>query len=65
MLSRDYKDSKGSSGGGLLWKSKDGLRFDEKETTRAFEDLAYYLGKPSLRQAKIFRGNREGQAGIV
>ncbi len=60
LLSRDFVGSKGSSGGGLLWKSKDGFYFDKKDTTRAYEDLEHYVGKESLSQANVFRGKRDG-----
>ncbi|MGD9420367.1 MAG: glycoside hydrolase family protein [Verrucomicrobiota bacterium JB025] len=60
MLSRDFGASKGSNGGGLLWKSKDGLMFHGKDTTRAYEDLAHYVGKDALKSAKAYRGKIDG-----
>ena len=60
LISRDFVGSKGSNGGGLLWKSADGLYFDSKNTTRAFEDLEYYLGEEALSQANVFRGKKHG-----
>lgn len=60
LISRDFGRSKGSSGGGLLWKSKTGLFFDAKNTTRAYEDLAHYVGKKSLADAKVYRGKNDG-----
>lgn len=60
MLSRDFGASKGSSGGGLLWKSKDGLTFNGKDTTRAYEDLAHYVGKESLKKGTAYRGKIDG-----
>lgn len=60
MLSRDFGASKGSTGGGLLWKSKDGLAFNGKDTTRAYEDLAHYVGIESLKTAKAYRGKIHG-----
>ena len=60
MLSRDFSASKGSSGGGLLWKSEDGLFFDAEKTTRAYEDLAHYVGKESLSEGKAYRGKKDG-----
>ena len=60
MLSRDFGGSKGNRGGGLLWKSKDGFVFNGKDTTRAYEDLAHYVGEESLRDANLFRGKHGG-----
>jgi hypothetical protein len=60
LLTRDFHGSLGSNGGGLLWKSKDGLFFDEKKTQRSYEDLAYYLGSDYLRDAHIYRGKIQG-----
>ncbi|SMP73241.1 hypothetical protein SAMN06265222_11665 [Neorhodopirellula lusitana] len=60
LLSRDFVGSMGSNGGGLLWKSDDGFLFDGKKTTRAFEDLEHYVGKPSLSKGKAYRGKLDG-----
>ncbi|EMI43668.1 putative secreted protein [Rhodopirellula sp. SWK7] len=60
MLSRDFGASKGSSGGGLLWKSKNGFHFDKKDVTRAYEDLAHYVGEESLRHGTAYRGKLDG-----
>lgn len=60
LLSRDFGGSKGSHGGGLLWKSKDGFNFDRKKTTRAYEDLEHYVGKDTLKKANVFRGKIDG-----
>ncbi|WP_419194086.1 glycoside hydrolase family protein [Novipirellula herctigrandis] len=60
MLSRDFVGSKGSNGGGLLWKSKEGFFFDAENTTRAYEDLAHYVGKEALSEGKAYRGKIDG-----
>ncbi|MEP2774962.1 MAG: glycoside hydrolase family protein [Luteolibacter sp.] len=60
MLSRDFGASKGSSGGGLLWKSKDGLFFPGKDATRSYEDLEHYVGKEALKDATAYRGKIDG-----
>lgn len=60
MLSRDFGASRGSSGGGLLWKSKDGLSFNGKDVTRAYEDLEHYVGKAALKSGTAYRGKLHG-----
>jgi len=60
LLSRDFVGLKGSNGGGLLWKSNNGLYFDAKDVKRSFEDLAYYIGKDTLQNANVYRGKKGG-----
>jgi hypothetical protein len=60
MLSRDFGASKGSSGGGLLWKSKDGFHFDKKDVTRAYEDLEHYEVEEALHNGTAYRGKLDG-----
>ncbi|WP_299668355.1 glycoside hydrolase family protein [uncultured Polaribacter sp.] len=60
FVSRDFGRSLGSTGGGLLWKSADGFNFPKEETTRAYEDLAHYLGEEHLKDAKAYRGKKDG-----
>ncbi|WP_372753257.1 glycoside hydrolase family protein [Labilibaculum sp.] len=60
LVTRDFHASLGSNGGGLLWKSDDGFFFNEKETQRSYEDLAHYLGKETLSNAKLYRGKIHG-----
>jgi len=61
LISRDFGSKKGSHGGGLLWKSDDGLFFASENVTRSFEHLSHYTGKKALRGAKIFRGDLSGR----
>lgn len=60
MLSRDFRGSLGSAGGGLLWESKDGFSFSRQHVTRAFNDLANYVGPANTETAHIYRGSRFG-----
>ena len=60
FFSRDFGARKGNSGGGLLWKSADGIHFPTESVTRAYEDLAHYLGEEALEHAHVFRGKRHG-----
>jgi len=60
LMSRDFGASLGNSGGGLLWQSKDGFYFDNKNTKRAYEDLAHYLAKEQLASATAYRGKKDG-----
>ena len=61
MLSRDFGASKGSNGGGLLWKSNNnGFHFNKKHVSRAYEDLEHYVGKEKLKNATAYRGKRHG-----
>jgi len=60
LMSRDFVGSLGNSGGGLLWRSKEGFYFDSKKTKRAYEDLAHYLGKEQLVEATAYRGKKDG-----
>ncbi|MCH6255116.1 glycoside hydrolase family protein [Puniceicoccaceae bacterium K14] len=60
LLSRDFAGTMGSRGGGLLWKSKDGFAFDEKNTTRAYEDLAHYVEEGTLDSVNTYRGSADG-----
>ena len=60
MLSRDFKGSKGSHGGGLLWESEDGFYFSEKNVNRAYNDLQYYNAFTKQDSIYIFRGDKEG-----
>lgn len=60
LISRDFIGSLGSRGGGLLWNSPDGFYFDSKNTKRAYEDLAYYVGIENLEKAKAYRGKKDG-----
>ena len=60
MLSRDFGASKGSNGGGLLWKSKTGFHFNKKDVTRAYEDLEHYVGKEALKDGTAYRGRLHG-----
>ncbi|GAF01616.1 glycoside hydrolase family protein [Saccharicrinis fermentans] len=60
LMSRDFVGSLGNSGGGLLWQSKDGFYFDSKNTKRAYEDLAHYLGEEYLKDATAYRGKKHG-----
>lgn len=61
MLSRDFGSLKGSHGGGLIWRSDDGLFFPEENITRAFEALEHYVGKPALADSKVYRGKISGR----
>lgn len=60
LISRDFGGSKGSTGGGLLWKSHRGGYFNPKYVTRAYEDLAHYIGEETLREANVYRGKNHG-----
>jgi len=60
FFSRDFGARKGSSGGGLLWKSADGIDFPVKSVTRAYEDLAFYVGEEALEHAHVYRGKKDG-----
>lgn len=45
MVSRDFRGKLGSSGGGLIWVSDNGLFFPAEKVRRAFEPLPYYIQK--------------------
>lgn len=60
FFSRDFGARKGNQGGGLLWKSADGINFPTESVTRAYEDLAHYLGEEALEHAHIYRGKKHG-----
>jgi len=60
FFSRDFGAKKGNSGGGLLWKSSDGFNFPDESITRAYEDLAFYLGEEALEHAYVYRGKKHG-----
>ena len=60
MLSRDFRGTLGTNGGGLSWSSDDGLHFSEQSTKRAFEELEYYMSKEALASSKVYRGERSG-----
>ena len=58
MVSRDYRGKYGSSGGGLIWVSEDGLYFSADNVLRAFEPLQYYLkkeGSDSMERPQILQ----------
>ncbi len=61
MLSRDFGARLGNAGGGLLWRSEDGLYFPENDTKRAYESLEHYVGKEALAEAKVYRGKKMGK----
>lgn len=60
FFSRDFGARKGNQGGGLLWKSADGINFPTEDVTRAYEDLAYYVGEEALEHAHVYRGKKHG-----
>ncbi len=60
FLSRDFRGSLGSIGGGLQWASDDGLYFSKENSIRAYEDLEYYIGRSKLNEVSLYRGPREG-----
>ncbi|SDR65380.1 hypothetical protein SAMN05216503_0012 [Polaribacter sp. KT25b] len=60
MISRDFRGALGNRGGGLLWKSADGLSFPKENTKRAYEDLQHYVGKEHLKDAVSYRGKKDG-----
>lgn len=60
FFSRDFGAKKGNSGGGLLWKSADGIDFSTDKVVRAYEDLAHYLGEDALEHASVYRGKKHG-----
>lgn len=60
LLSRDFRGTFGSNGGGLLWTSGDGLHFSDKKVIRAFDDLEKYAGKEALSNHVIYRGSPAG-----
>jgi hypothetical protein len=60
MLSRDFRGSLGSQGGGLLWQSDDGFYFSKEKVKRSYRELAYYLGEEDLNGAVAYRGKTEG-----
>lgn len=58
MVSRDYRGKLGSSGGGLIWVSEDGLYFPADKVKRAFEPLPYYLqrkGRDTMERPQILQ----------
>lgn len=61
LLSRDFGSTKGSHGGGLLWKSDDGLHFPSKNISRSFEHLSHYIGEDPLSDAVVHRGDKSGR----
>ncbi len=61
LISRDFGSKKGSHGGGLLWKSSDGLSFPSSEVTRSYEHLSHYIGEDALKEAKVYRGDLSGR----
>ncbi len=60
LFSRDFGARMGNSGGGLLWRSADGFAFDGENISRAYEDLAHYLGEDALEEAYVYRGKKHG-----
>ncbi len=58
MLSRDMNGKMG--GGGLLWVSEDGMRFDEAKAQLGFHHLDHYIGKERAAAMKVYRGVPEG-----
>lgn len=60
FFSRDFGARKGSQGGGLLWRSADGIDFPASAVTRAYEELSHYVGEESLENAHIYRGKKHG-----
>lgn len=61
FLSRDFGSKKGSHGGGLLWQSDDGLYFPWENVTRSFEALDHYVGKETLADNTVYRGDLTGR----
>jgi hypothetical protein len=60
MLSRDFRGSLGSQGGGLLWQSDDGYYFPKDKVRSSYEVLVDYVGEENLKGAVAFRGTTEG-----
>jgi len=60
FFSRDFGAKKGNQGGGLLWKSADGIHFPTEDVSRAYEDLAHYIGAEALKNAHVYRGSKHG-----
>ena len=60
LLSRDFRATFGTRGGGLLWTSEDGLKFTKETTIRAFEGLDEYVSKERLEKNFEYRGTKEG-----
>ncbi|MBU2882477.1 glycoside hydrolase family protein [Psychrosphaera sp. B3R10] len=61
LLSRDFGNLKGDHGGGLLWRSDDGMFFPEEKITRSFEALEHYVGKAALKDSIVYRGKINGR----
>ncbi|WP_017446901.1 glycoside hydrolase family protein [Gayadomonas joobiniege] len=61
LMSRDFGNLKGDHGGGLLWRSNDGLFFDESNIMRSFEALEHYVGKDALKNSQVYRGKISGR----
>ncbi len=60
MLSRDFRGSLGSRGGGLLWESDDGFYFPKEKVKRSYEELVDYVGEENLKGAVAYRGTTQG-----
>jgi hypothetical protein len=60
MLSRDFRGSLGSQGGGLLWSSDDGYFFSKESVQRSYEDLQEYVDSTTIQNAQVYRGDRSG-----
>jgi len=57
MVSRDYKGKFGSSGGGIIWVSDDGLFFPAEKVRRAYEGFSHYTkkGGSTLERPQILK----------
>lgn len=56
LLSRNFGHAKGGShGGGLLWKSEDGLWFPWNDMALSFKPLSHYIGTEQLKKGTKYR----------